>query len=78
MRDHFPPVSLQRRLAQIGGDCAFNHKRDCVTYVRAIFNLKGYPKGDAVNPIVITVLQHIIFKDWVWQQLGIDGKRLFG
>ena len=34
-------------------------------------------KGDAVNPIVNTVLPHDMFKDWVWQQLGMDGKRLF-
>ena len=34
-------------------------------------------KGDAVNPIVNTVLLDDILKDWVWRQLGMDGKRLF-
>ena len=38
---------------------------------------QGEYKGDAVNPIVNTVLPHDIFKDWVWRQLGMDGKRLF-
>ena len=41
---------------------------------------RKFGKGDVVNPIVNTVLPHNIFKDWVWQQQGMDGKAfpLFG
>ena len=36
--------------------------------------LVTWTNGDAVNPIVNTVLPHDIFEDWVWRQLGMNGK----
>ena len=32
-----------------------------------LFGVKGLVKGDAVNPIVKTMLPHDVPKDWVWQ-----------